>query len=95
MSKTTKDLVLLPVLIEQLFISERTVYKHKKNGVFVAGEHFYRVGEGTVKGKCVYSLDKCKKALFDFSKTTKKKKNSNYVKGEVKKLISRDLDRGR
>ena len=92
---TTKDLVLLPVLIEELFISERTVYKHKKNGVFVAGEHFYRVGEGTVKGKCVYSLDKCKKALFDFSKTTKKKKNSNYVKGEVKKLISRDLDRGR
>ena len=92
---TTKDLVLLPVLIEELFISERTVYKHKKNGVFVAGEHFYRVGEGTVKGKCVYSLDKCKKALFDFSKTTKKKKNSNYVKGEVKKLITRDLDRGR
>ena len=95
MSTTTKDLVLLPVLIEELFISERTVYKHKKNGVFVAGEHFYRVGEGTVKGKCVYSLDKCKKALFDFSKTTKKKKNSNYVKGEVKKLITRDLDRGR
>ena len=92
---TTKDLVLLPVLIEELFISERTVYKHKKNGVFVAGEHFYRVGEGTVKGKCVYSLDKCKKALFDFSKTTKKKKNSNYVKGEVKKLITRDLARGR
>jgi len=92
---TTKDLVLLPVLIEELFISERTVYKHKRNGVFVAGEHFYRVGEGTVKGKCVYSLDKCKKALFDFSKTTKKKKNSNYVKGEVKKLITRDLDRGR
>ena len=95
MSTTTKDLVLLPVLIEELFISERTVYKHKKNGVFVAGEHFYRVGEGTVKGKCVYSLDKCKKALFDFSKTTKKKKNSNYVKGEVKKLITRDIDRGR
>ena len=92
---TTKDLVLLPVLIEELFISERTVYKHKKNGVFVAGEHFYRVGEGTVKGKCVYSLDKCKKALFDFSKTTKKKKNPNYIKGEVKKLITRDLARGR
>ena len=94
MSKTTKDLVLLPVLIEQLFISERTVYKHKKNGVFVAGEHFYRVGEGTVKGKCVYSLDKCKKALFDFSKTTKKK-NPQYMKREVKKLASRDLARGR
>ena len=95
MSTTTKDLVLLPDLIEQLFISERTVYKHKKNGVFVAGEHFYRVGEGTVKGKCVYSLDKCKKALFDFSKATKKKKNSNYVRAEAKKLATRDLARGR
>ena len=95
MSIATKDWVLLPELIEAIYIAERTIYKHKKSGVFKAGEHFYRVGEGTVKGKCVYSLDKCKKALFDFSKTTKKKKNSNYVKGEVKKLITRDLDRGR
>ena len=95
MSTTTKDLVLLPVLIEELFISERTVYKHKKNGVFVAGEHFYRVGEGTVKGKCVYSLDKCKKALFDFSKATKKPKGERQKKKMLNDLITRDLNRGR
>ena len=91
---TTKDLVLLPVLIEELFISERTVYKHKKNGVFVAGEHFYRVGEGTVKGKCVYSLEQCKKALFDLSKRNKKK-GETYKKKIINDLVTRDLARGR
>ena len=92
---STTNWIELPKLIKSLYCSERTIYKLKKANVFVAGEHFYRVGEGTVKGKCVYSLDKCKKALFDFSKTTKKKKNSNYVRAEAKKLATRDLARGR
>tara|TARA_B100000614_G_C14289395_1_gene387117 strand:- start:254 stop:532 length:279 start_codon:yes stop_codon:yes gene_type:complete len=91
---TTKDLVLLPVLIEELFISERTVYKHKKNGVFVAGEHFYRVGEGTVKGKCVYSIEKCRKAILEHTKKTKKK-GETYKKKLVKDLVNKELGNGR
>ncbi len=90
MSTTTKDLVLLPDLLEQLFISERTVYIHKKNGVFIAGEHFYRVGEGTVKGKCVYSLEKCKKALFDLSKRNKPK-GARYSKKMMKDLVAKEV----
>ena len=95
MSIATKDWVLLPELIEAIYIAERTIYKHKKSGVFKAGEHFYRVGEGTVKGKCVYSLDKCKKALFDFSKATKKPKGERHKKKMLNDLITRDLNRGR
>ena len=95
MSTTTKDLVLLPVLIEELFISERTVYKHQKNGVFVAGEHFYRVGEGTVKGKCIYGLEECRKALLKHSAETKKSKGTQYKKKMIKDQITRDLARGR
>ena len=90
MSTTTKDLVLLPDLLEQLFISERTVYKHKKNGVFIAGEHFYRVGEGSVKGKCVYSLEQCKKALFDLSKRNKPK-GVQYKKKIMKDLVAKEV----
>ena len=51
MSTATKDWVLLPELIEAIYIAERTIYKHKKSSVFKAGEHFNRVGEGTVKGQ--------------------------------------------
>ena len=79
MSIATKDWVLLPELIEAIYIAERTIYKHKKSGVFKAGEHFYRVGEGKKRGKCVYSLEQCKKALFDFSKATKKPKGERHI----------------
>ncbi len=50
---TTTNWIELPKLVEYLYCSERTVYKLKKANVFVAGEHFYRVGEGKEKGKCV------------------------------------------
>ena len=92
---STTNWIELPKLIESLYCSERTIYKLKKANVFVAGEHFYRVGEGTVKGKCVYSLDKCKKALFDFSKATKKPKGERHKKKMLNDLITRDLTRGR
>ena len=89
MSIATKDWVLLPELIEAIYIAERTIYKHKKSGVFKAGEHFYRVGEGKKRGKCVYSLEQCKKALFDLAKETKKVKGAMYKRKMLKNLDSR------
>ena len=47
---TTTNWIELPKLVEYLYCSERTVYKLKKANVFVAGEHFYRIGEGKEKG---------------------------------------------
>ena len=94
MSIATKDWVLLPELIEAIYIAERTIYKHKKSGVFKAGEHFYRVGEGTVKGKCVYSIGKCRKAILEHTKKTKKK-GETYKKKLVKDLVNKELGNGR
>ena len=94
MSIATKDWVLLPELIEAIYIAERTIYKHKKSGVFKAGEHFYRVGEGTVKGKCVYSIEKCRKAILEHTKKTKKK-GETYKKKMVKDLVNKELGNGR
>ena len=46
---TTQNWIEIQELIRLLYLSERTIYKHKKNQVFVAGEHFYRVGEEKIK----------------------------------------------
>ena len=50
-------------LAKQLFCSERNIYKLKAAGVFQAGTCFYRIGNGQKKGKCIYSLEKCREAL--------------------------------
>ena len=88
---TTTDWIELPKLVEYLYCSERTVYKLKKANVFVAGEHFYRVGEGKEKGKCVYGLEECRKALLKHSAETKKQKGARYRKILVKEVLGRGL----
>ena len=92
---STTNWIELPKLIESLYCSERTIYNLKKANVFVAGEHFYRVGEGTVKGKCIYGLEECRKALLKHSAETKKSKGTQYKKKMIKDQINRDLARGR
>jgi len=88
---TTTNWIELPKLVEYLYCSERTVYKLKKANVFVAGEHFYRVGEGKEKGKCVYGLEECRKALLKHSAETKKQKGVRYRKILVKEVLGRGL----
>ena len=77
---TTTNWIELPKLVEYLYCSERTVYKLKKANVFVAGEHFYRVGEGKEKGKCIYGLEECRKALLNYSAEDKKVKGARFSK---------------
>lgn len=88
---TTTNWIELPKLVEYLYCSERTVYKLKKANVFVAGEHFYRVGEGREKGKCIYGLEECRKALLKHSAETKKQKGARYRKILVKEVLGRGL----
>ena len=88
---TTTNWIELPKLVEYLYCSERTVYKLKKANVFVAGEHFYRVGEGKEKGKCVYGLEECRKVLLKHSAETKKQKGARYRKILVKEVLGRGL----
>jgi len=79
---TTTNWIELPKLVEYLYWSERTVYKLKKANVFIAGEHFYRIGEGKEKGKCIYGLEECRKALLKHSAEKKKTKGS-YLPGSL------------
>ena len=76
----TQNWIELQELIKLLYLSERTIYKHKKNKVFLAGEHFYRVGEGKEKGKCIYGLEECRKALLNYSAEDKKVKGARFSK---------------
>tara|TARA_A100001011_G_scaffold204386_1_gene212659 strand:- start:362 stop:634 length:273 start_codon:yes stop_codon:yes gene_type:complete len=87
----TQNWIELPKLVEFLYCSERTVYKLKKANVFVAGEHYYRVREGKEKGKCVYGLEECRKALLKHSAETKKPKGRQYKKEMMKNLVAKEV----
>ena len=88
---STQNWIELPRLVESLYLSERTVYKLKKANVFIAGEHFYRIGEGRVKGKCIYGLDECRKALLKHTAQNKKQKGARYRKEMMKDLVAKEV----
>ena len=88
----TKNWIELSDLLKLLYLSERTFYKLKKANVFIAGEHFYRAGEGKQKGKCIYGLEECRKALLKNSEdSTKKVKGARYSKKLLKQFSSKGL----
>ena len=87
----SKNWIELSDLLENLYLSERTFYKLKKTNVFIAGEHFYRVGEGREKGKCIYGLEECRKALLKHSAETKKPKGARYKKEMIKDLVAKEV----
>lgn len=78
-------------LAVQLYCSERTIYKLKASNVFVAGNCFYRIGNGQEKGKCIYNLEKCRQALLLYTKEgQEKKKGARYRKNMLKDLVSKE-----
>ena len=86
----SKNWIELSDLLEQLYLSQRTFYKLKKAGVFIAGEHFYRIGEGMEKGKCIYGLEECRKALLKNSaENSEKVKGARYSKQLLKEYSNR------
>ena len=87
----TKNWIELSDLLDHLYLSERTFYKLKKAGVFIAGEHFYRIGEGREKGKCIYGLEECRKALLKHSAETKKPKGARHKKEMIKDLVAKEV----
>tara|TARA_Y100000739_G_C20348474_1_gene346670 strand:+ start:111 stop:383 length:273 start_codon:yes stop_codon:yes gene_type:complete len=87
-----KNWIELSELLEHLYLSQRTFYKLKKVGVFIPGEHFYRIGEGMEKGKFIYGLEECRKALLKNSADNYKKvKGVRYGKKLIKEFSSRGL----
>ena len=87
----SKNWIELSDLLSLLYLSERTFYKLKKANVFIAGEHFYRIGEGRQKGKCIYGLDECRKALLKHTAQNKKPKGERYSKKMLKDLVAKEV----
>ena len=78
-------------LLEQLHISERAVRDFRAQGIFLPGEHYYRVGRGTKTGRLVFHLEGCRKTLlkltFEAEKKAKTAKTVTYDKAHLDELI--------
>ena len=96
----TPALTWLPIgqLAEHLFCSERTIYQLKTDEVFVPGVHFYYIGNGLVRGKCVYNLQSCREALLERTKELAKNKSIQqpeiYKDDQINQLIEKTIQRG-
>ena len=81
----------LKELSEQLYCSQRSIYKLKALGIFKPGTCFYRTGIGQKKGKCIYNLEKCREALLKHSEKGKKIKGAKYSKKMLNDLLSKEV----
>ncbi|NDD46602.1 MAG: hypothetical protein EBZ24_14780 [Synechococcaceae bacterium WB9_4xB_025] len=78
-------------LLKQLHISERAVRDFRAQGIFLPGEHYYRVGNGTKNGRLVFHLEGCRKSLLKLTVEVEKKakaaKAVTYDKEYLDELI--------
>ena len=79
-------------LAEALFCSVKSVYIYRDKNLFKAGTHYYSVGEGKQRGKHIYNLELCRKALLErTSKDTRL--NETYDEKEIRKIIDRKVSK--
>ena len=77
-------------LAEELFCSVKSVYIYRDKNLFKAGTHYYSVGEGKQRGKHIYNLELCRKALLE--RTAKESRNNEtYDQREIRKIIDRKV----
>ena len=75
-------------LADALFCSVKSVYIYRDKNLFKAGTHYYSVGEGKQRGKHIYNLELCRKALLE--RTAKDSRlNETYDDKEIRKIIDR------
>ena len=75
-------------LAEALFCSVKSVYIYRDKNLFKAGTHYYSVGEGKQRGKHIYNLELCRKALLE--RTAKDTRlYETYDEREIRKIIDR------
>ena len=68
-------------LSKALGCSDRTINELKNLGVLIPGVHFYAVGNGTIRGKHMYSLEDCRAALLErTAELAKKKAKAEQIK---------------
>ena len=75
------------------------IYKLKADEVFIPGVHFYSIGNGKTRGKCIYNLQSCREALLKKTKDLAKNKLIQqpeiYKDDQIKKLIEKAIQRNR
>ena len=85
-------------LAKHLRCSLRMIYKLKADGIFIGGIHFYSIGNGKTRGKCIYNLQSCREALLEKTKELAKNKSIQqpeiYKDDQIKQLIEKTIQRG-
>ena len=79
-------------LAKGLKCSIKSIYNYREEGTFVPGVHFYTVGKGKIRGKHIYNLQKCRKALVDRTKEKNLNKAEFYDHKEIQKIKNRKLN---
>ena len=77
-------------LAEELKCSVKSVYNYREEGTFLPGIHFYTVGKGKQRGKHIYSLELCRKALIERTKKNAKVVEV-YSKTKIKETINKRI----
>ena len=94
----TEEWLGIQPLAKHLRCSLRMIYKLKADEVFVPGVHFYCIGNGLVRGKCIYNLQACREALLEKTKELAKNKSIQqpeiYKDDQIKQLIEKTIQRG-
>ena len=78
-------------LAKGLKCSIKSIYNYREEGTFVPGIHFYTIGKGKIRGKHIYNLQKCRKALVDRTKEKNSNKAEFYDHKEIQKIKNRKL----
>ena len=85
-------------LAKELQCSRRSIYQLKADGIFIGGIHFYSVGNGRIRGKCIYNLQSCREALLKKTKDLAKDKSIQrpeiYKDDQINQLIEKTIQRG-
>ena len=63
-------------LAKALYCSERLIDSFCAEGVFIAGDHFYRAG--LKRGALVFNLDACRQALLDHTAARQRAERDDY-----------------
>ena len=79
-------------LAEELKCSVKSVYNYREEGTFLPGIHFYTVGNGKIRGKHIYNLQKCRKALVDKTKEKNLNRLESYDHKEILEVRNRKLN---
>ncbi len=79
-------------LAKGLKCSIKSIYNYREEGTFVPGIHFYTIGKGKIRGKHIYNLQKCRKALVDKTKEKNLDKAEFYDQKGIQKIKNRKLN---